>query len=317
MGANNQPIGLDRVREVLKERHCTLVSDVYVNKKTKLKYVCDYHPNVIQETTWECLRNGAGCKLCGKERRSKAQRYSYDFVKQSFEDRGYELLSTNYTNCKEYLEYRCPNHPDKIQKITFDAFIRGQGCYYCGVERAAVKKRVSESRAKAQCKKLGLEYCGLDTSQRATRVLYICPNHRDVGIQTIVWDSLKAGHGCKFCKESHGERDISLYLDALDIVYNREYKFVDCVDKHPLPFDFYIPHLNVAIEYDGEQHYQPSTFGTKDEQKVLKIFQTTQYHDQIKTQYCQDNGIKLIRIPYWEKDNIESILKKELNICKI
>ena len=36
--------------------------------------------------------------------------------------------------------------------------------------------------------------------------------------------------------------------------------------------------------------------------------------DTIKTKYCEDNNIKLIRIPYWEFDNIENILIKELNL---
>ena len=31
-------------------------------------------------------------------------------------------------------------------------------------------------------------------------------------------------------------------------------------------------------------------------------------NDNIKTQYCQNNNIKLIRIPYWELNNIETIL---------
>ena len=34
----------------------------------------------------------------------------------------------------------------------------------------------------------------------------------------------------------------------------------------------------------------------------------------IKTVYCKENNIKLIRIPYWEFNNIENILSKELNL---
>ena len=34
--------------------------------------------------------------------------------------------------------------------------------------------------------------------------------------------------------------------------------------------------------------------------------------DTIKTRYCKDNNIRLIRIPYWEFDNIENILELEL-----
>ena len=34
----------------------------------------------------------------------------------------------------------------------------------------------------------------------------------------------------------------------------------------------------------------------------------------MKTQYCKDNNIKLVRIPYWNFNNIENILKQELNL---
>ena len=36
------------------------------------------------------------------------------------------------------------------------------------------------------------------------------------------------------------------------------------------------------------------------------------YLDNIKTKYCEDNNIKLIRIPYWNYNNIEQILELEL-----
>ena len=32
------------------------------------------------------------------------------------------------------------------------------------------------------------------------------------------------------------------------------------------------------------------------------------------SKYCKDNNIKLITIPYWEKNNIEKILIKELDL---
>ena len=39
-----------------------------------------------------------------------------------------------------------------------------------------------------------------------------------------------------------------------------------------------------------------------------------QKRDEIKTKYCIDKNIPLIRIPYWEYDNIENILARELGI---
>ena len=41
-------------------------------------------------------------------------------------------------------------------------------------------------------------------------------------------------------------------------------------------------------------------------------FDLTKRRDEIKNKYCQENNIKLLRIPYWEFDNIENILEREL-----
>ena len=67
--------------------------------------------------------------------------------------------------------------------------------------------------------------------------------------------------------------------------------------------DFYIEDINLAIEYDGQQHYKPiEKFGGQEE------FEKTIYRDKLKDKYCNDNNIQLIRIPYYDFNNIESIL---------
>ena len=76
-------------------------------------------------------------------------------------------------------------------------------------------------------------------------------------------------------------------------------------------FDFYIRKLNLIIEYDGQQHFEPvEKFGGQD------AFKRTQYRDDIKNKYCLENGINLIRIPYWDYKNIEKILDEKLTILK-
>ena len=47
----------------------------------------------------------------------------------------------------------------------------------------------------------------------------------------------------------------------------------------------------------------------KDAEEQLRI---VQYHDAIKTQYCKDNNIPLIRIPYWERKNLECFLMDKI-----
>ena len=119
--------------------------------------------------------------------------------------------------------------------------------------------------------------------------------------------------GCPKCNESKGEKRVAKYLDSKNIEYERQYKFDNCRSKDKLPFDFYIPSLNVAIEYDGEYHYMIITRGKNDTyEKAFNRFVGTKVRDTIKTIYCEENNIKLIRIPYWNFDNIEEILEKEL-----
>lgn len=95
---------------------------------------------------------------------------------------------------------------------------------------------------------------------------------------------------------------------------NHKKAFDDCRNIKPLPFDFYLPDKNIIIEYDGEFHYIPIKVQKTDSEEVaIDRLNETKAHDKIKTDYCLKNQIKLIRIPYWEKENIETILLKEIN----
>ena len=126
-------------------------------------------------------------------------------------------------------------------------------------------------------------------------------------------NSLLSRTGYPKCNESKGEKRIGKYLDSRDIKYKSQYKFNNCKSKKELPFDFYIPSLNMAIEYDGEYHYMIITRGKNDTyKKAFNRFVEGKIRDTIKTIYCKENNIKLIRIPYTEYDNIEKILEKEL-----
>lgn len=114
---------------------------------------------------------------------------------------------------------------------------------------------------------------------------------------------------CNVCarRESSGEKIIREILESKNVVFEQEKRFDGCKDKKQLPFDFYLPDNNTCIEFDGPHHYR-AIYGDLEHTKM------TQYHDQIKNEYCGKNGINLIRIPYWEGHNIEEILTKELHI---
>ena len=114
------------------------------------------------------------------------------------------------------------------------------------------------------------------------------------------------------CANSRGEALIQKILTELNINFITQYTFKDCINpktQHKLKFDFYLPDYNCCIEYDGIQHFKYTNEGWNTEQH----FQELQKRDKIKNQYCLEHGIYLIRIPYTEYNNIEKILKEQLN----
>ena len=54
--------------------------------------------------------------------------------------------------------------------------------------------------------------------------------------------------------------------------------------------------------------------GIHDDVLILSnfLYEILKNHDKIKFDYCQDHNIPLIIIPYWDYDNIETILQKIL-----
>ena len=129
-------------------------------------------------------------------------------------------------------------------------------------------------------------------------------------IQLVNGDMLRSGKRsfCEKCsiRKSRGERDISFLLDINNISYTKEKSFNTCrfLDTNrPALFDFWVNN-KYLIEYDGEQHFQISRFNNISKEQAEQVFIKTQEHDKYKTQWCKDNNIPLIRIPYTHYENL-------------
>lgn len=107
------------------------------------------------------------------------------------------------------------------------------------------------------------------------------------------------------CIRSKAETICKLILKNYKIEYVPQKTFEGCTYKGLLLFDVYIPSLNLCIELDGKQHFEINEFfGGEEGLKERKI------RDKIKTKYCKENNIKLLRIPYTKFDNIEEVLRE-------
>lgn len=119
------------------------------------------------------------------------------------------------------------------------------------------------------------------------------------------------GNRCPICSSSKGENFISSFLIKHSINYKHNISYGGCRYKEPLRFDFLIfdndNNLKLICEFDGIQHFEPvEIFGGEEGFKETKI------RDNIKNEFCKDKKIPLLRIPYWEIDNIHKILGKKL-----
>lgn len=222
----------------------------------------------------------------------------------------YIWLGDKYSDCKIKEKFICLKHKDKgIQLNTFDNIINNNHiCKYCGYEKLSKQRVTAENVLKELCEECNVIYYGRFSKKHETYIKYICPNHKEQGIQSMSLTHFKESKiPCRYCNITKGELKIQSYLINNNIKFETQKSFEDCKDERPLKFDFYLPDKRIAIEYDGQQHYYPIQFSLSGSD-TYERFISTLYRDNLKNNYCIDNNIYMIRIPYWEYNNIEKIL---------
>lgn len=255
---------------------------------------------------------GSRCPKCvGKRIGDKLRKSHEDFTIEVF-----NLVGDEYFVLGEYVNNRTGiliKHNICSHEFTphpYD-FLNGSRCPKCygnaEKDTNCFKNEVFEL--------VGDEYTVLGEYEGAQKRIRIrhdkCNNEYDVKPNTFL-----CGHRCPRCNDSKGEIAILKWLSESDINYKQQYRFDGCRNKNPLPFDFAVfndnNNLKMIIEYDGKQHFEPVNFGGISDERAKENFENTRTNDQIKNAYCKNNNITLLRIPYWEKDNVGQILHNYL-----
>jgi hypothetical protein len=81
--------------------------------------------------------------------------------------------------------------------------------------------------------------------------------------------------------------------------------------RYNLELDCYNSELRLAVEYNGQQHYNYIPFFHKNKE----AFYNQKYRDEIKRIRCKELGIILIEIPYTEEKRLEKFLEQQLKIA--
>lgn len=185
--------------------------------------------------------------------------------------------------CGKYLEI--PSHLIKITKS-------------CGC-------KTNELLSKAQSKDLTGQVFGRLTAKYNTgkklhgKNLWYCECNCGNNIEVITTSLLNGNTQSCGCISSKGEMFIENILKENHILFEKQKTFFDFIyedtQAHPR-YDFYLPDYNRLIEFDGEQHFK-STGWNRDLSYQKK-------KDTIKNNYAFQHNIELVRIPYWERNNI-------------
>jgi len=269
----------------------------YKKQTTKVKIKCNDCGNVFDAYPHNFYRGIGGCAFC------VGYVVSVDEIKQRIKDTigsEYEFISKNDKNTKgiEIRHIPCGT----IFKTTYNQIkYQLHPCPKCNRGEIEKSRRDNERKKIVEKFKTIPEFAIVDINDYKNNFSKIRFLHNVCGreFRTTV-NNLLMYECCFYCDSSKGEKQINQFLTDNKIKFESQKTFDDCRgDKKLLRFDFYLPDYNFCIEFDGLQHFEPMQYSNGKERFLI-----TQKHDKIKTEYCEQNNIGLLRIRYDEKDLI-------------
>jgi len=270
----------------------------YINNYTKIKIICPIHGSFLQ-TPKQHLR-GHGCKKCSGKNVLNTSDFVFTATKihNSFFD--YSLVV--YENSHIKVQIICPIHG--IFNQNPNNHLNGQGCPYCNGGVSDTKETWAKKAREIHEDKY--DYSEVNYINSTTKVKIKCKKCKLLFNQRA-GSHINRKQGCPHCKKSNGEKEIKNYLIEKDILFVQEKRFKKCIYKKELPFDFFLPIQNILIEYDGKQHFEAIEFFGGE-----SAFIKREIKDKIKTDFCDNENIDLLRISY--KENIREKLDFLFNI---
>jgi DNA-directed RNA polymerase subunit RPC12/RpoP len=166
-------------------KHLEILS--YTNTVKPILYRCK-KCNKEHSILYTNFRKGQGCPYCG------GKIVLYQQVKEAFLKEGYELLSQEYINAKEKLDFHCTKCGND-HFITWDSFQQGSRCAYCA------GKIIKIEFIREEFKKAGfilLEEKYVNSSQK---LRFYCENGQHE--HTITWGSFQSGTRCGICDHKY------------------------------------------------------------------------------------------------------------------
>ena len=249
------------------------------------------------------LLQGKGCNVCSSILGGIKQRKTHNqFISEMYEKYPNLVINSQYITMHHNINFTCIDCHNTFDRIAADIFYNG-GCPICNINNLPQRQPKKLDQFLIDLYNINDNIIYLDGYTKASDRLHV-----QCKICGYDWwpigTSLTSGFGCPICNMSHGERKIRDYLCNYNYMYipQKTFEGLIGVGGGNLSYDFYLPHYNLLIEYQGEFH--DGTAKTQTEIDFLR----QQEHDKRKKRYAQEHNIELLEIWYYEYDNIENIL---------
>lgn len=303
----------------LNNKSFELISDIYeVNDKVLVWRCLNDDCGEIFKACWRDINNDQGCPFCVGRQVGLSNCLATlrpDLASEWHPTMNGDLTPYELT-CGSHKEvwWQCPVNPKhEWKKSVNKRNNRNENCPYCNhtwtspeYNLLIINPKLCEEWDYNKNKKKPEQY--LPYSNK--KVWWKCKECGNEWFAPI--SSRSVGNNCPQCHESKGEIKIREWLKYYKLNYISQKIFDGLLGlgNGNLSYDFYIPKYNLLIEYQGEQHekYIEGFHVNKN------AFRKQQEHDKRKRGYAKNNSIQLLEIWYWEFDNIETILEKELNL---
>jgi hypothetical protein len=203
-------------------------------------------------------------------------------------------------------------------KTTCHTFLKGERCPYCNNRQVHILDSLGTLYPKAldiwsdKNIKTIYEY----SPSSGQDVWWKCENNKHNDYMRGILSSNKiCNFRCPLCQSSIGETKIQDYFIYNNIYYIPQKVFDGLLGlgNGSLSYDFYLPQINLLIEFQGIQHEKPIDFKGRGSKFAEEQFIIQQEHDKRKKEYAINNNIRLLEIWYWDIDNIENILLNNLS----
>lgn len=295
-------INIHVVRNFISEKEGVLQNTEYTGKQQKLSIICKNGHLWNTSCFHDIKYHKIWCPYCS----GRMIFNPLEFLAQKAIENGGKLLSTKYESYQALLNFECANghnFTSSYQRVKDGAF-----CCFCSKHHLFEAIKNCQDLAAAR----GGECLSTEYISNREKMNWKCSNgHEFLMTRNRVVD----GSWCSICYSGISERIARQTFETIfqaTFTKTKSLPFLKISEKCVLELDGYNADLQLAFEYQGEQHFSEVKFGGKSDVH----FKQSKYDD-LKSSLCAVNNIKLFTIPYFRLKEIKKVIKEQAALLNV